>query len=195
MRRNSNSSSSGSGGGVGPLMSRTLSRLRCPFARSAIRPRRQDLAGACGGLVAHQLGEVLVGKATQFGRGRQRAIDWTWPKDLGQRDGGDHLGADARRADRGRTDQPLLSTWSDRQERCLVWRLRASACGAADLPAVVRSELDRDAAAQAPSVPNARSRVRRRDRRGRSRSRRPADAPTPSGRRSHPGPSTRHRRS
>src|SRR5262249_53648862 len=70
----------------------------------------------------HQLGEILIGEPTQFGCCRQCAIDGTKAIDLGQRDGRDHLGAHACGAHRGRTDQPMVGTWSDRQERGLVWR-------------------------------------------------------------------------
>src|SRR5258707_10632111 len=123
MRRKSNSSSSGSGGGVGPLMRQSPPRPRCPFVSSATRPT----GGPCRGVLwpgGASAARGPRGKATQFGCRGQCAIDWPWPVDLRQRHRCDHLGADARGADRGGTDQPLLSARSNCQEGRLVWRPR-----------------------------------------------------------------------
>ncbi|HLZ27491.1 MAG TPA: hypothetical protein VKV73_09235 [Chloroflexota bacterium] len=60
--------------------------------------------------MTQQLRQVLSSKALQFRGGRQRSIDRTWTVDLGQRHGGDHHGANARRADGRRGHQPLRGT-------------------------------------------------------------------------------------
>src|SRR5689334_20083582 len=72
-----------------------------------------DLTLPSGGLMPQQLREVLVGEASELGGGRERLIYRTKAVDFGQRDRGDHLGADARRADGCRGYQPLCSTRSD----------------------------------------------------------------------------------
>jgi hypothetical protein len=75
-----------------------------------VRQHTAQLTFASRSLVAHQLRKVLISEASQFGGGRQRTIHRTWAIDLGQRGRGDHLGADARRADSRRGHQPLRST-------------------------------------------------------------------------------------
>ena len=73
---------------------------------------RGEAVSAAASIVAAipEVRQVLVGKASQFGGGRQRTIHRTRAIDLGQRDRGDHLGTDARAADRRRGDQPLRCT-------------------------------------------------------------------------------------
>src|SRR5262245_9566840 len=78
----------------------------------------------CDGLVAQQLPQVLVSKPTQLRGHAKRVIDWHRPIDLRQGHRRDHLGADPRRAGRGRHDQPLLCTNSQRQEGCFIRRPR-----------------------------------------------------------------------
>src|SRR5579859_6656521 len=75
-----------------------------------------DLTLPSGGLMPQQLREVLISEASEFGGGRERLIHWTTAVDFGQRDRGNHLGTDARRADGCGGDQPVRGTGSDCQE-------------------------------------------------------------------------------